>query len=117
MVLKLFIKPTSGGEKISVEVEKSTTVAELKEAIGTTASIPAAEQRLIYKGQVLKDERTVESYGELLAQEPLREDPRALSAPPYSSIQSNSKIQKLEGMKRFYNLYLVQELRRSMCYT
>lgn len=30
------------------------------------ANIPATEQRLIYKGQILKDERTVESYGEYL---------------------------------------------------
>lgn len=60
---KIFVKPTSGGDKITVEVGDSMTISDLKEAIATAASIPSAEQRVIYKGQVLKNERTVESYG------------------------------------------------------
>lgn len=60
---KIFIKPTSGGEKFSVETQGSMQVSELKDAVTAAADIPAAEQRLIYKGQVLKNERTVESYG------------------------------------------------------
>ena len=54
------IKPTSGGANIVVETSSSKTIEELKDAVATEASTPAAEQRLIYKGQVLKNERTVE---------------------------------------------------------
>ena len=60
------VKPTSGGANLSVETSSRKTIAELKEAVATEASIPAGEQRLIYKGQVLKNERTVESYGAAL---------------------------------------------------
>lgn len=60
------IKPTSGGANITVETSSEKTIAELKEAVASEASIPAGEQRLIYKGQVLKNERSVESYGEHL---------------------------------------------------
>ena len=60
------IKPTSGGANIAVETSSAKTIAELKDAVATEANIPAAEQRLIYKGQVLKNERTVESYGNSL---------------------------------------------------
>ena len=63
---KIKIKPTSGGANISVETSSDKTIAELKDAVSAEASIPAAEQRLIYKGQVLKNERTVDSYGEAL---------------------------------------------------
>ncbi len=58
------IKPTSGGANIVVETSSAKSIADLKDAVALEASIPAAEQRLIYKGQVLKNERTVESYGE-----------------------------------------------------
>jgi hypothetical protein len=34
-----------------------------KAAIEAAASIPAAEQRLIFKGKVLKDEQTLKFYG------------------------------------------------------
>jgi len=66
MPFKIKVKPTSGGANVTVSTDNATSIAELKEAIATEASIPSAEQRLIYKGQVLKDERTVESYGECL---------------------------------------------------
>lgn len=59
----LVVKPTTGGDKFSVDVTSSMTVVELKEQVQTKTDIPSAEQRLIYKGQVLKDERTVDSYG------------------------------------------------------
>ena len=60
------VKPTSGGANIAVETSSAKTIEELKDAVATESSIPAAEQRLIYKGQVLKNERTVESYGKVL---------------------------------------------------
>jgi hypothetical protein len=57
------LKTTTGGEKISVDVTNEMTIAEVKAAVASKANIPADTQRLIYKGQVLKDDRTVESYG------------------------------------------------------
>ena len=64
--IKIHVKPTAGGDKFSVEIETSASVRELKEAVAGKCTISADEQRLIYKGQVLKDERTVDSYGERL---------------------------------------------------
>ena len=58
----VFLKVT-GGDKLSLEVTPKQTVAELKAAVATKCDIPAENQRLIYKGQVLKDEKTVEDYG------------------------------------------------------
>jgi len=58
----VFLKVT-GGDKLSLEVTPKQTIAELKAAVATKCDIPAENQRLIYKGQVLKDEKTVEDYG------------------------------------------------------
>ena len=65
--IKVNIKPTAGGDKFSVDTQTSASVRDLKEAVAGQCTIPADEQRLIYKGQVLKDERTVDSYGERAA--------------------------------------------------
>ena len=59
----VFLK-VSGGEKLSLDVTPKQTIAELKAAVAGRCDIPAENQRLIYKGQVLKDEKTVEDYGE-----------------------------------------------------
>lgn len=61
------IKPTSGGPNIIIDTASTRLISDVKQAVTTEASIPATEQRLIYKGQVLKDDRTVESYGDLIA--------------------------------------------------
>jgi ubiquilin len=74
MPFQIKIKPTSGGPNIVVSTDNGTSIAELKEAIAADASIPSTEQRLIYKGQVLKNERTVESYGESSISHRLRKD-------------------------------------------
>ena len=59
------VKSTSGGEKlVQVGTSEGAKISELKAAISQQANIPAQELRLIYKGQVLKDERTVGNYGE-----------------------------------------------------
>ena len=61
MLLKI---KASNGSTTEVEFESSseTTVAELKVAIETKLEIPASQQRLIFKGKILKDEGTLESY-------------------------------------------------------
>lgn len=55
--MKVKVKPTAGGAMLEVELTPQMTIAEAKEKI-------APDVRLIYRGQILKDERTVESYGE-----------------------------------------------------
>lgn len=61
--IPIVVKPTTGGDKFTVEVDLDISVLELKEEVSKQSSIPAAEQRLIYKGQVLKDDRVLRTYG------------------------------------------------------
>jgi hypothetical protein len=86
--IRIVVKPTAGGDKLHTTIEPSASVLDVKGAIAEQAGIPATEQRLIYKGQILKDERTVESYGACLqaarclrcALEPARAPPRPAAA-------------------------------------
>lgn len=71
--ISLHVKPTAGGDKIVLpEVELSLLVSELKEEVAKHSPIQASEQRLIFKGQILKDERTLESYGGFLLHSPTK---------------------------------------------
>ena len=58
----------SNADKAVVEADKSGTVLELKEKIAAKLNVPAVQQRLIYKGRVLKDDSTLEFYGKFLKQ-------------------------------------------------
>uniref|UniRef100_A0A0D6QX22 Ubiquitin-like domain-containing protein n=1 Tax=Araucaria cunninghamii TaxID=56994 RepID=A0A0D6QX22_ARACU len=53
----------SNGSKFSVEAELVATVAAFKVLLAEKCEIPAEQQRLIYKGRILKDENTLQSYG------------------------------------------------------
>ncbi|SPQ93869.1 Ubiquilin [Plasmodiophora brassicae] len=55
------IKSTSG-EKSLVPADLSSTVADFKAVVEEKTTVPAAQQRLIFKGHVLQDARTLESY-------------------------------------------------------
>lgn len=57
------IKSTSG-TSFTADVSTDSTVLAIKTAVAEQSKIPAPNQRLIYKGQVLKDEKTlVGDYG------------------------------------------------------
>jgi len=47
----------------SIKTSLSTTVGEAKQALEAQSNTPAANIRLIYSGQVLSNEKTLESYG------------------------------------------------------
>ena len=64
-MFNIYLKSTTGGDKIPVDVSNEMTIAEVKAAAADKAEVPAENQRLIYKGQVLKDDRTIASYGGL----------------------------------------------------
>jgi ubiquilin len=53
----------ANSEKLTVVCEKSSTVLDLKKIIASKTDVSADNQRLIYKGRILKDESTMEQYG------------------------------------------------------
>ena len=56
----------SNGSKFSVKTTLDSTVAEFKHVLAHNCDVPAEQQRLIYKGRILKDDQTLASYGILI---------------------------------------------------
>ncbi|KAK9164698.1 hypothetical protein Syun_005600 [Stephania yunnanensis] len=54
---------SSNGSKFSVRARLDSTVGLFKALLEQNCNIPAQQQRLIYKGRILKDDQTLESYG------------------------------------------------------
>lgn len=61
--MKITIKTGAGAEDYTVTCSPDNTVAELKGIIQVSTTVPATQQRLIFKGHVLKDAQTIESVG------------------------------------------------------
>ena len=53
----------SNGTKFSVQISLDSTVGSFKSVLAENSEIPADQQRLIYKGRILKDDQTLKSYG------------------------------------------------------
>lgn len=53
----------SNGSKFSVRTSLEFTVGTFKSILAQNCDIPADQQRLIYKGRILKDDQTLASYG------------------------------------------------------
>lgn len=53
----------SNGTKFSVRTNLESSVGSFKAVLVQNCDIPAEQQRLIYKGRILKDGETLESYG------------------------------------------------------
>ncbi|KAL3345843.1 hypothetical protein AABB24_024669 [Solanum stoloniferum] len=53
----------SNGSKFTVQVALDSSVGSFKSTLAQHSDIPAEQQRLIYKGRILKDEQTLTSYG------------------------------------------------------
>ena len=57
----------STGAKINVNVELDKTVADLKKLLEAESGISPEQMRLIYRGHVLKDGNTLQSYCKCLS--------------------------------------------------
>ena len=56
----------SNGSKFSLQTPLDITIGAFKVVVAGNCDVPAEQQRLIYKGRVLKDEQTLQSYGGFL---------------------------------------------------
>lgn len=53
----------SNGSKFTVRTSLDSTVTAFKQVLARNCDVPAEQQRLIYKGRILKDDQILESYG------------------------------------------------------
>ncbi|KAK6150299.1 hypothetical protein DH2020_015231 [Rehmannia glutinosa] len=53
----------SNGSKFAVQVNLNSTVEFFKSILAQNCQFPAQQQRLIYRGRILKDDQTLQSYG------------------------------------------------------
>ena len=54
---------TLTGKEVEVDIEPSDTVARIKERVEEKEGIPPAQQRLIYAGKQMTDDKTASDFG------------------------------------------------------
>lgn len=59
-MVKIFVKLSE--EKIEFDVDLTITLEEFRELVSQKLNVPAPQQRLIFKGHILKDGRTLQDY-------------------------------------------------------
>ena len=59
--MQLFVK-TLTGKTVSIEVEEGESIEDVKAKIAEKEGIPAEQQRLIFGGQQLQDQKTLQDY-------------------------------------------------------
>jgi ubiquitin len=59
--MQLFVK-TLTGKTVSIDVEEGESIEDVKAKIAEKEGIPAEQQRLIFGGQQLQDQKTLQDY-------------------------------------------------------
>lgn len=63
--IRIFVVSASGGGRQEVRISPELTVADFKRELHSINEVAVEDQRLIYRGRILKDEDTLSSYGKL----------------------------------------------------
>jgi len=61
--IRIFVVSASGGGRQEVRISPELTVADFKRELHLINEVAPEDQRLIYRGRILKDEDTLSSYG------------------------------------------------------
>jgi ubiquilin len=61
-MIALTVKVVGKGQDLKVSIEPSASVAELKRKVEEVSEVPLKEQRLIFQGKMLKDDKTLDVY-------------------------------------------------------
>lgn len=61
--ISIQVVSTAGGPRVSLTVSPDISVLEFKQELSKLNGAPLEELRLIYRGRILKDEDTLQSYG------------------------------------------------------
>lgn len=61
--IRIFVVSASGGGRQEVRISPELTVADFKRELQLINEVAPEDQRLIYRGRILKDEDTLSSYG------------------------------------------------------
>jgi len=105
--VSVYVKQTGPSGKLEVQVELDGTVGDVKEMLAaeTLAGVSADRQRLIYKGQILKDERTLSSYG---ANKPAIRDVRRDERTKGTSTDASCTASGGVGLEAGHTIHLVK---------
>ena len=60
--MKLYVERTTTGDVLTLDVEASDTIENIKQKITVQIFVPSHRQKLIFSGQVLEDGRTLADY-------------------------------------------------------
>ncbi|OMO92019.1 hypothetical protein COLO4_17934 [Corchorus olitorius] len=87
----------SNGTKFTVRSSLESTVGSFKALLAQNCDIPADQQRLIYKGRILKDDQTLQSYDKIFLLNYLMITKPLHCLDPYEGLQADHTVHMVRG--------------------
>uniref|UniRef100_J3LJM3 Ubiquitin-like domain-containing protein n=1 Tax=Oryza brachyantha TaxID=4533 RepID=J3LJM3_ORYBR len=93
----------TNGSKFAVRADLGLSIGAFKAIVAENCDVPAPQQRLIYRGRILKDEQTLSSYGVVEGKQsiPSLTDmdviPNIMEPPSYAGVETDHTIHMVRG--------------------